>query len=68
MNDRIGARPWLAHTQEDYARLLLARGDPAKRRQAAKLVAAAHIAYRELGMNTYAQTASALSHEVSTAA
>src|SRR5206468_4109310 len=25
MNERIGARPWLAYTQEDYARMLLAR-------------------------------------------
>ncbi len=26
MNERIGARPWLAHTQEEYARELIARG------------------------------------------
>jgi len=32
MNERMGARPWLAHTKEDYARLLFALGDsvPAK--------------------------------------
>jgi hypothetical protein len=24
----MGARPWLAHTQHDYARMLLARGRP----------------------------------------
>jgi DNA-binding SARP family transcriptional activator len=60
MNERIGARPWLAHTQEDYARALLARGDQAKRGQATKLLAAAHDTYRELGMNTYAERASAL--------
>ena len=28
MNEQMGARPWLAHTQEDYARMLDARGDP----------------------------------------
>ena len=28
VNRRIGARPWLAHTQEDYARMLLARAAP----------------------------------------
>jgi DNA-binding SARP family transcriptional activator len=49
MNDRMGARPWHAHTQEDYARMLLAHGDPANRRQAAELLAAAHSTYRELG-------------------
>ena len=26
MNERMGARPWLAHTQHDYARLLIAHG------------------------------------------
>ena len=25
-NERMGARPWLAHTQDDYARMLLDRG------------------------------------------
>ena len=28
MNTRTGARPWLAHTQHDYAAMLLARGQP----------------------------------------
>jgi hypothetical protein len=46
--------------------MLLARGDSAKRRQAGKLLAAALDTYRELGMNTYAERASALTHEVST--
>ena len=25
MNERLGARPWIAHTQHDYARMLIAR-------------------------------------------
>ena len=33
LNRRIGARPWLAYTQEDYARMLLARATPATPRQ-----------------------------------
>src|SRR5262249_13016377 len=28
LNERIGARPWLAHTREDYGRMLLDRGGP----------------------------------------
>ena len=28
MNARIGARPWLAYTQHQYARMLLARHQP----------------------------------------
>ena len=27
MNERLDARPWLAHTQNDYAQMLLARGN-----------------------------------------
>ena len=49
MNGRIGARPWLAHTQEDYARMLLARGT-ADREKALELLAEALATYRELGM------------------
>jgi hypothetical protein len=28
LNARIGARPWLAHAQDDYARMLLERANP----------------------------------------
>ena len=31
MNERMGARPWLAHTQHDYARMLLVRDGPGDR-------------------------------------
>lgn len=60
MNGRIGARPWLAHTEEDYARMLLARdgsGDPERARV---LLEAAVAGYRELGMESRAERASAL--------
>jgi DNA-binding SARP family transcriptional activator len=46
MNARMGARPWLAYTQTDYARLLEDR-DPAR---AEELAAAAEATYAELGM------------------
>ena len=47
VNKAIGARPWLAHTQEDYGRLLVERGDEERGRS---LVEEALATYRELGM------------------
>ena len=49
MNERMGARPWLAHTKEDFGRMLLERGET---QRGSQLVAAALAAYRELGMET----------------
>jgi hypothetical protein len=46
LNARMGARPWLARTQEDYARLL--HGDD--RARAGALSEAAAATYSELGM------------------
>jgi tetratricopeptide (TPR) repeat protein len=50
MNGRTGARPWLAHTRHDYARMLSARGRPGDRERARTLRDAALADYRELGM------------------
>jgi tetratricopeptide (TPR) repeat protein len=50
MNRRMGARPWVAHTQEDYARMLLARGEAADAEKAEQLLHDALATYRELGM------------------
>jgi len=58
MNRRIGARPWLAHTQEDYARMLIARGTPEARERALELLANARSNYANLGMNTFVKRAS----------
>jgi DNA-binding SARP family transcriptional activator/predicted ATPase len=49
-NERIGARPWLAHTLEDYARMLAARGERGDRERACQLAASAREGYRSLGM------------------
>jgi tetratricopeptide (TPR) repeat protein len=68
MNERMGARPWLAHTQEDYARMLLIRGDPGDADRARNLIEQALAMYRELGMQTYAARASALAQETSVSA
>ena len=50
MNERMGARPWLAHTQYDYAQMLLARDRPGDHERAQELLGAALATYRELGM------------------
>ena len=49
-NERMGARPWLALTQEEFARLLLERGRPGDREKAHTLLDAAATSYRALGM------------------
>jgi DNA-binding SARP family transcriptional activator len=56
----MGARPWLAHTQQDYARMLLARAKTGDRERALALIAPALATYRELGMESWAQNASNL--------
>jgi eukaryotic-like serine/threonine-protein kinase len=50
INERMGARPWLAHTREDYARLLLERGSQDDREKGNVLLTSALATYRELGM------------------
>jgi DNA-binding SARP family transcriptional activator len=59
-NHRMGARPWLAHTQKDYARLLLIRGRTGDSELAEKLIDQALATYHELGMESYAASASML--------
>ena len=49
-NARIGARPWLAHTQRQYAGMLLTRDQGDDREKAADLLAQAVEIGRELGM------------------
>jgi hypothetical protein len=56
----MGARPWLAHTQQDYARMLLARSETDDRDRALALIAHALATYRELGMESWAENASKL--------
>jgi tetratricopeptide (TPR) repeat protein len=66
MNDRMGARPWLAHTGHDYARMLYARNSRGDRERAQALLDSALGTYPELGMDDYAAAAAALAEEVST--
>jgi tetratricopeptide (TPR) repeat protein len=60
MNEHMGARPWLAHTQFDYARMLLAREAAGDHERALSLAASALATYRELGMAPWVDRAEAL--------
>jgi DNA-binding SARP family transcriptional activator len=56
LNDRLGARPWVAHAKHEYARMLLGRGD---RLRAGELLSAALDTYRELEMEPWQARAEA---------
>ena len=60
MNARMRARPWVAHTQEDHARMLLRRNAQGDRERAEKLLSRAQTTYHELGMQGDATKAAAL--------
>ena len=51
MNARMGARPWLAHTQHQYAVMLLARNQPGDRDKAMSLLQEALTTARALEMH-----------------
>ena len=59
MNARMGARPWLAYTREDHARMHLRR-DPGAHRPARDLAIQARDDYRDLAMDAHAERCSAL--------
>ncbi len=60
MNAEMGARPWLAHTANDYARMLRIREGRGDRERARELLDTARAIYRELDMGSYAAEAAAL--------
>jgi class 3 adenylate cyclase/tetratricopeptide (TPR) repeat protein len=60
MNARMGARVWLAHTQQQYATMLLARHQSGDRDKAAALLEAALATTRELGMRALDERISAV--------
>lgn len=62
-NARMGARPWLAHTECDYARMLHARDGLRDRERARALLDTARKTYCELGMENYAVAAAARAQE-----
>jgi uncharacterized protein HemY len=50
MNERIGARSWLAHTYDDYAHMLLRSGKPSDVEEARRFLHSARVTYHELGI------------------
>ncbi len=60
MNERMRARPFLAHTRREYAAMLLRRGRRGDAARARELLAAAIASYDELGMGYWADKARAL--------
>ena len=62
-NTEMGAHPWVAHTKDDYARLLLSRDEPGDRERALKLIGDALTTYRELGMTSWARSATELEQQ-----
>lgn len=67
INHRIGARPWLAHTQRDYARMLSARDKAGDSERALELARQALDGYRSLGMDTVAAETARLERSLSSA-
>jgi hypothetical protein len=60
MNTRMGTPPWVAHTQHDYARMLIRRGESNDGRRAQELLQAARDGYEKLGMTSWGERAAAL--------
>ncbi len=64
MDEKMGARPWVALTQHDYATMLMKRGDAGDRERALQLVGEALGTAQELGMARLAEQCLALKMEV----
>jgi DNA-binding NarL/FixJ family response regulator len=60
----MGARPWLAHAQQAYARMLVGRGRPGDRKRAVELLTGALEAGERLGMAVLAGRVTALLAEL----
>jgi len=60
MNTHMGARPWVAHTEHDYACMLLARRQPGDRKKAYSLLSRAVDTARDLGMTRLTEQVMAL--------
>jgi DNA-binding SARP family transcriptional activator len=57
-NVQMGARPWVAHTQDEYARMLIRRGARDGYGRASELLDSARTIYRELGLDFWEAKAS----------
>jgi tetratricopeptide (TPR) repeat protein len=63
LNQRMGARPYLAQALGDYAELLIRSGDDEDRSRAIELLERAAGIYRTVGMRTYLERAEGLLRE-----
>jgi len=59
LNAGMGARPWVAHTQHDCARMLIRRSAQDDERRASELLRAARSGYKELGRTAWQTSATA---------
>lgn len=59
-NTDMGAWPWVAHSQHDYARAVAARGDDGDRDLAEQLLTASSAMYEKLGMTPWIRRAAQL--------
>jgi DNA-binding SARP family transcriptional activator len=59
LNARMGARPWVAHTQHEYARMLLQRAAAGDEDRARELLGAARSGFEGLGMSWWRDQAAA---------
>jgi hypothetical protein len=66
-NARMGALPWLAHTQRDYTQLLLTRNEPGDRDRALELIGEAIFTYKRVGMDPWAAKAAELERALKSA-
>jgi tetratricopeptide (TPR) repeat protein len=63
-NARVGARPFLARSQHEYARMLIERNESDDREKAKTLLTEATATYQELGMPTFLENAEELLAEL----
>jgi DNA-binding CsgD family transcriptional regulator len=68
MNERWGIRPYVAHTQYDWAAMLVRRGNPDDRERALDLTRAAVDLAEQIGMTRVATRAHALIEQLTHAA
>jgi len=59
-NARVGARPYLARSQHEYARMLIERNESGDKEKAQQLLTEAATTYRDLGMPTFLEDAEEL--------
>ncbi|WP_415901340.1 helix-turn-helix transcriptional regulator [Neptuniibacter sp. QD29_5] len=67
MNARQGAKPWLAHSQFEYAKMLIERGAEGDKQKSLKLLASALDTANDIGMKGLVSSISNMNSQVSVA-